>query len=190
MNENSPGQDSGWGPIARGLLLHAFGSSPKRPSDGLTALRFLFAALLMAGVLIAFVCLYLVDGLTPVDDWVVPTCVGLALLSQVLPSLAQRRRPEASNEKQFLAWYRKNFFFSFVLCEFPYLLTFAVTLIEDRFLPVLIGLVGFVIGMISIAPGQRNLARLQERLRAAGSPVDPTQALMKSQPSGDGTIGG
>ena len=180
--------DPGWGTVVRTMLLNSvlFWRRPDPSAhDGVTILRFLFASLLVAGPLITFVTSFIVDGFGPVDSGLVALCIGLALASSLVGTLVMRRKIRTGTEEEFVSWYRTTFFMAFASVEAPYLVTFVIAMTQDRLLPVVIGLLGFIVGMLRIAPGRANIAKLQQRVTAEGSSLEVLGALKRARPPAD-----
>ncbi len=191
--------DPGWGVVWKTMLKSVvlgpfgwFGSRKgRRPADGLTAIRFLFAALLEAGILVAFVSWFIFEEWGSPSDSTVLIALPTGFLSVVGALIARNRSLDAETEEALVRSFRTNFFVGFVLCEFPYLGTFVLSFVSDTRLPVFVGLPFYVVAMTLVAPGRTYLRKTQQDIMASGSTLDLTDVLMKSPPPAarDGTIG-
>lgn len=174
-------QDPGWRPNLKMLLTHLVMPwlLPRTMSGGiasLTQLRTLWLGLFMAGPLILLVLVLVM----PFGDPSFPQAL-LAIAAAVWSILGARlpwRRPlDASSRAKLSQSYRTTFFLAFALCESGMLWTFVLSFTGDGYWPFLIGLAGFVFGMLHIAPSRSHLDRKDAELRARGSRYSLTEAL-------------
>lgn len=169
---NANYQDPGWRP--RVLL---------RRGDGLTTLRVVFLSLVAAPLLILRVLTFLDKD---VGSPSAPLLVGVVTLSTAAAYAARRlsrgRLDPHSPEKSATS-YRTRFFLAFAINEAPVLIAFALTFVEDALWPYLVALPIFLVGMLGIAPGRRNLESLERDLMQRGATFSLRAELAKG-PSG------
>jgi hypothetical protein len=175
--------DPGWGSAMRSLIpIVGLKYRAQRAPDGLTALRIVFVGLVAALPLFAVAFSYIVEEPGPVG--LAPhAVVAVGILSTFVIGIVERRALATNSLESLAASWRTRFFIRVGIAEIPALVGLGLTLPTDVLWIYLIGMVFSLIGYWRIAPSRRNLARDQEALRSAGSPLDLTEALMTVGPS-------
>jgi hypothetical protein len=178
------GSDPGWGAVIDRILRRR----GPRGRDGLTVLRLVFLTLLAAGLVILYVLTIVGESVgspTP-ERAVLMAALGVYAVGVAL--LMRRRTLDPSSAAALADAYRANFFLAFALIEAALLTSFVFVFVLDALWPYLVCLPFWLIAMLLIAPGRRDLARRQQELMATGSPLSITQSLMENPPisaSGD-----
>jgi hypothetical protein len=182
----SGAQDPGWGYALRALIpFVGLRYRAQRAPDGLTAIRSIFVGLVAALPLFLVSFSYIVEG--PGSPGLAPyAVVAVGLLSVLGISLLHRRPLAMTSLESLEASWRARFFIGVGIAEIPALVSLALTLATDVLWVYLIGMVFSLTGFFRIAPTKRNLARDQEAIRSAGSPLDLTLALISAGPSAPG----
>jgi hypothetical protein len=160
-------------------------------SGGLKRLKTVFWVLLASGPLVLVISAFIYRDGGPLDGPVLALSIALSVIAVVEAVIFRRRQPLHSNEREFAQWYKQNFFLAFALVDGAYLITFVVASIQEHLMPILIGLPGYIIGMLLIGPTDANLRMVQHRVTSTETAMDVRQALDRNlDPSADGTIGG
>jgi hypothetical protein len=100
------------------------------------------------------------------------------VLSLTKISRLLKRRLQGQTPDEIAKRYTALFFVSFATAEYPALLGFVGFFVTNRLWVYVLGMSFSVVGLALIAPGRRNLARLQTRLREDGSSMSLVGALM------------
>lgn len=159
----APYQDPGWRPALGAYIGRAKGA------DGIAILRALFLALLAAPFLILYLLTVIMDDLGSPTGFLLPAVVagGTAVVFSVRK--ISRSGLDPSSAERSVANYRSRFFLAFAINEMPLLLSFVLCFIEDELWPYLVELPIFLVGMAVIAPGKRNLDKLDNDLMQRGA---------------------
>lgn len=179
-------EDQGWGPVVKryllsGLTLGLYARRTHGATDGLTTIRLLFLSVMQAGVLVGVVLLFIVELGSPGTFELLSVILGAAGVAAVMWS---RRRPlNTHNERELARSYNANFFRSFALAEAPLMVSAGLALWRQSLWPYLACLPFFLIAMILVSPGRRNLEAHQRELRSAGVSLSLTDALLSQGPS-------
>jgi hypothetical protein len=104
--------------------------------------------------------------------------VAVGVLSTLGISILHRRTLPTESLGSLAAGWRARFFIGVGFAEMPALVGLALTLPTDTLWVYLIGMVFSLIGFWRVAPSRGNLARDQNAIRSAGSPLDLIRALM------------
>ena len=177
--------DPGW--LQSLLRIAPFGGPRDRPAgasdNGLVLLRTVFAALLLAGILIVFVSSFVFDEIgAPEPAWF-GLVVGVGLYGIAAALWTQRRPLDAHDSAALAQAYRTNFFLGFALNESAYLMAFVICFMVEALWPLLVAFPLWIIGMLAIAPGRRNLARAQQRIQRQGSNLSIGRVLSETPPA-------
>lgn len=173
---SQPYQDPGWKPIFLTLLTLGL-KRPPSDADGVVITRHLFASLFLAGLMIGFVLLWIVEVPGEVHPGLAALVATLGLAGVVAARIVRAKPLSTESSEDLAGSYRTNFFLGFALSEAPLLIAFAICMWRSEFWPYLVDLPFYVIAMSSIAPGRTNLAAHQERIYASGSTLSLAAAL-------------
>ena len=180
----STAEDPGWGFALRSVIplvgIVRFGA--RHAPDGLTAIRSIFVGLVGALPLFAVSLSYVVEpfGGTGFAPFVV---MMIGVISTLALGFLFRRPLATTSLASLVITWRSRFFIGIGFAETPALVGLALTFATDVLWIYLIGMAFSLIGLWRLAPLRRNLARDQEVLRSAGSPLDLTEALMRGGPT-------
>lgn len=180
-------EDPGWRPALRALIpFVGIKWRPQPAPDGITTIRSIFVGMVSALPLIAYSLTYIVQTSrewSPASAAVIAAGLdshtGLTLLG---------RRPLTTDSLDSLSesW-RTRWFLGVGLAEIPALLGFSLAIVTDALWVYLPGMAFGSAGFWRVAPTKASLRSDQERLRAAGSPLDLTEALMTAGPYASGS---
>jgi hypothetical protein len=173
------GSDPGWGAVVDRILRRP----GPRGRDGLTVHRLVFLAQLTAGLALLYVLTVVVErvGRPTPERAVLMAALGVYAVGVAL--LMRRRTLDPSSAAALADAYRANFFLAFALIEAALLTSFVFVFVLDALWPYLVCLPFWLIAMLLIAPGRRDLARRQQELTASGSPLSITESLMGNPPT-------
>ena len=175
--------DPGWRPAltraTRSLVpLYGLKSVTKSAQDGLTAIRSILLSIIFA-LFIFVIALRIIVRPDGGDPGRTPYLIaGIGLISASVISWLVRRPLAAPDNRSLAGAWRTRFFVGLAVAEAAALLGFVVALSVGNTWVYGIGLAFALYGLWAIAPSRRNLARDQERIRARGSPLDLTTALL------------
>jgi hypothetical protein len=153
----------------------------RQQADGLTAIRFIYAGIVLALWLVPIVLLFIV----PTDRWFATDRPGwlVAVVAAGVISLAfvqwTRSRPlDATSPGRLAATYRGTFFIGIGVAEASALVGFVATVVSDSLWPYFIGLAFSTSGLLLVGPSKREITRRQEQVQAQGSPLSLGRVLM------------
>jgi hypothetical protein len=177
---NAGTDDPGWDRALIGLIPF-FGLRAMRRTrpDGLTGLRSLLVGLISALFLFVVSLIYVIEDNDGGSRFAAFAVVGAAVLSHVAITLVARRHLSTASLRSLADSWRTRMFIGVGPAELPALVGFGLAIVSDALWVYLVGMVFALAGFWRIAPSKRNLARDQDTIRAAGSPLDLTEALMK-----------
>jgi hypothetical protein len=176
-------EDPGWRLPLRALIpFVGFKLRLQLAPDGFTAIRTIFSGLVAALPLFAVSLSYVVEKPATPGSW--PFAVAtVGLLSLLGINLLHHRPLVTTSLGSLAASWRTRSFIGVGIAQIPALVAIALTFATDPLWIYGIGMVLSMVGLWGIAPSKRSLARDQEAIRASGSPLDLTEALMSSGPS-------
>jgi F0F1-type ATP synthase membrane subunit c/vacuolar-type H+-ATPase subunit K len=187
-------EDPGWGlvlkrlrwlaiPFIGPILSHRH---RKDPLDGISAFRLIFAGLLCALPLYAFVLLFIIpsDRLWRVDQarWVVPVVACWGVMSLGLVRMVRGRPLDTASADKLAASFRSKVFIGIGYAESAALVAFVGTFIMGTWWVYLVGMSFAYVGLTLVGPTRHEIARRQEEIVAQGSPLSLTAALMAKPP--------
>jgi hypothetical protein len=173
----SRGTDPGWWAAVR----------RKDPNlSGLTAIRSIYLALLLAGLVIGVVLIMIVPLEFDPAPLPIIVIVAMGITSQLMRVMmtnkAFTQETVSSGDALATAW-RSDFFLGYALTDSTLLIGFVFCFVEDAIWPYVLALPFFLYGMASIAPTRANLQRLQDRVTAQGSVTSVMETLNRPMPS-------
>jgi hypothetical protein len=173
-----PHQDPGWLFALKRALPRARpgASTPAQGADALSTFRALFLSLAAAPLLILVVMSFNFDVVGSPDPLLGAVVVAAGLAGAGVAAWTRAHPLEGSSATELAGSYRTLFFLGFGVNEIPLLLGFVLYL-EHELWPYLAVLPLYLLGMILIAPGRRNIDKRDEQLRLRGSTISLREAL-------------
>lgn len=180
--------DPGWGPaFSKPHLFLVFWFAPyllmRTKMDGLTRLRTMFIAILfsLAGIYAISAWLLNSGDEEPgqVGLWTsLVALFGLVMLGLIV--LSRRRMERQADESNIGSTYVTTFFLDYALAMSAALLGFVSLFVTHSALPLTVGFVFALAGLLLIAPGRHEVQRWQNHFQARGMNVSFVRAVMEA----------
>ena len=146
-------------------------------TDGLTALRIIFAALVGSGLLILGILIAITPDIGRIEIPLAVVVIALGVFGSAAGHWATRRPLKADSPDTLALSYKSNFFVAYALNESPLLISFVLTFVTSELWPYLVELPLWLVGLGLMAPTNGNLAKRQQEITAQGSTLSLVDAL-------------